>query len=376
VELANAIVDAGAKDLNDCYQCATCTGVCPWGYVDPLNIRQLIHLAQLGLEGYEGTDLWKCTTCGTCQDRCPRGVGIVDIVRSVRTMIAESGLLPVSLRTVTGSTKVDGNPWNGARPERNKWAEMLNVPAFDKAKHEYLLFGCCMPSYDKRSRKLAEAAVKCLRAAGVTFGVLLNSEESCCGESMRKIGDEALFTQLATTNIELFKKHGVEKLITLSPHCYHSFKTEYAAHGAELQVSHVTEVLAAALLLGKLKLTKPVNATVTYHDPCYLGRHSKVFEAPRNILRAIPGVNFVEMYRVRESALCCGGGGGRMWMETKFGERFSDLRVPEAQAVGANVLATACPYCVSMLQDSRLNLNKEEEIDVKDVTELVAESLA
>ena len=375
VEVANAIIESGGKDLNECYQCATCTGSCPWGYVDPLNIRQLIHLAQLGLEGYEGNDLWKCTTCGTCKARCPRGVGIIDIVRSIRMMIGEGGLIPQSLRQITGAVRVDGNPWNGAKTERNKWAEMLSVPTFDKAKHEYLLFACCMPSYDKRSRKIAEAAVKVLRAGGITFGVL-GAEEVCCGESMRKIGDEELFGTLKTGNLELFEKAGVQKILTLSPHCYQAFKTDYAESGAKLQVSHITEVISALVLLGKLQLKKPLEATVTYHDPCYLGRYNNIFDAPRNVLKAIPGVKFVEMFRVGDSSLCCGGGGGRMWMETKFGERFSDLRVPEALAVGATVLATACPYCVSMLQDSRLNLDKESAIDVKDVTELVAESLA
>jgi Fe-S oxidoreductase len=141
-------------------------------------------------------------------------------------------------------------------------------------------------------------------------------------------------------------------------------------------VVHISELIDGLVQQGKLELKRPLQATVTYHDPCYLGRYNGIFEAPRNVLRAIPGVTFVEMIRVRESSLCCGGGGGRMWMETKFGERFSDLRVPEALAVGANVLCTACPYCISMLQDSRLNLDQESAIDVKDVTELVAESLA
>jgi Fe-S oxidoreductase len=168
----------------------------------------------------------------------------------------------------------------------------------------------------------------------------------------------------------------VRKILTLSPHCYQAFKTDYAESGAKLQVEHISEVIAALLQQGKLELKNPVQATVTYHDPCYLGRYNGIFDAPRSVLKAIPGVTFVEMLRTRESSLCCGGGGGRMWMETKFGERFSDLRVPEALAVGATVLATACPYCISMLQDSRLNLDKESEIDVKDVTELVAQALA
>ena len=374
IEIADAVVESGGKDLTLCYQCATCTGSCPWGFVDPLNTRQLIRLAQLGLEGYESDDLWRCTTCGTCTTRCPRGVNIIELVRTIRTMIGETGLIPPTLRGVLGSVRGDGNPWNGDRDKRNGWAAELGVPAFDRETTEYLLYGCCMPSYDPRSRRIIEAVVKVLRAAGITAGVL-GPEESCCGESVRKIGDEALFSTLAQSNSELFAKHGVEKVLTISPHCLHTFKNEYPEHGADFQVTHVSELFAALLDEGRLKLSRPVEATVTYHDPCYLGKHNDIFEAPRKILRALPGVDFKEMYRIRESSLCCGGGGGRMWMETKLGERFSDLRIPEARAVGAQVLATACPYCISMLEDSRLNLNQEEAIRIMDLSELLAECL-
>lgn len=374
IEVADAIEQSGGKDLNLCYQCATCTGSCPWGFVDPLNIRQLIHLAQLGLEGYEGEDLWKCTTCRTCEVRCPRGVEILNLVRSIRVMMGETGSIPQSLRGALGSVKSDGNPWNGKREERNRWAKDLGFEAFDKTKHEYLLFACCMPSYDPRARKLVEAAARVLKAGGISVGVL-DSRESCCGESVRKMGDESLFGGLAEGNGGLFREVGVERVLTLSPHCFHTFRNEYKEYGHELQVVHMSELLAGLIEGGKLNLKKPIGAKVTYHDPCYLGRHNNVFDAPRKVLQALPGVEFQEMIRVRESSLCCGGGGGRMWMETKFGERFSDLRIPEALSVGAEVLATGCPYCISMFEDSRLNLNREDAIRVRDLTELVAESL-
>jgi Fe-S oxidoreductase len=375
LEVAQALEASGGQDLNLCYQCATCTGSCPWGFVEPLNMRELIHLAQLGLEGYEGEDLWKCTTCNTCKERCPRGVGILDLVRAIRAMIGETGLIPQSLRGALGSVKSEGNPWNGARKDRNRWAAELGFEPFDRTRHEFLLYACCMPSYDPRARKQLDALAKVLRAGFVSVGVL-GTEESCCGESVRKIGDEASFVALAGSNGEFMRALGVERVLTLSPHCFHTFKNEYPEQGTKLQVVHVSELLASLLDLGKLNLKKPVEATVTYHDPCYLGRHNGVYDAPRKVLKAIPGVTFQEMIRVRENSLCCGGGGGRMWMETKFGERFSDLRLPEALAVGANVLATGCPYCINMFEDSRLNLNKESAIQVKDVVELVAEALA
>jgi len=374
IEVANAIVESGGKDLTNCYQCATCTGSCPWGYVEPLNMRQLIRLAQMGLEGYESDDLWKCTTCGTCTDRCPRGVGIIDLVRSIRMMIGETGLIPQTLRTAVGSVRAKGNPWSGDRAERNGWAAKLEIPRFDAGQHEYLLFGCCMPSYDPRSRKVVEAAAKVLRAAGISFGVL-DSEESCCGESVRKIGSETVFSSLVEGNGALFTRHGVRKILALSPHCYYTFKHEYPEQGASFEVVHSSELFASLLAAGRLKPVKPTHTTVTYHDPCYLGRHSGLFDPPRAILQAIPGITFNEMVRVRASSLCCGGGGGRMWMETKLGERFSDLRVPEALAVGANVLATSCFYCISMLEDSCRNANQEGVLAIRDVTELLAESL-
>ncbi|MBN2358756.1 MAG: (Fe-S)-binding protein [Deltaproteobacteria bacterium] len=374
IEVADAIVECGGKDLTLCYQCATCTGSCPWGYVEPLNMRRLIHLAQLGLEGYEGEDLWRCTTCGTCTDRCPRGVAIIDLVRAIRGMMGETGLIPQTLRSAVGSVRANGNPWSGERKERNAWAEKLEVPRFDASQHEYLLFGCCMPSYDPRSRKVVQAATKVLRAAGVRFGVL-GSDESCCGEAVRKIGSEEVFGSLVASNGGLFTAHGVKKVIALSPHCYHTFKNEYPEQGVKVEVIHISELLAELIGSGKLTPSKPLDATVTYHDPCYLGRHNGIFDPPRQVLQAIPGITFKEMIRIRESSLCCGGGGGRMWMETKRGDRFSDLRIPEALAVGATVLATSCFYCISMLEDSRLTSGCEDKIEIRDLTELVAESL-
>ena len=373
IEVADAIVEAGGKDLNKCFQCATCTGSCPWGWVNPLNMRLLIRLAQFGLEGYEGDDLWRCTTCNTCRLRCPRDVGIIDVVQSVRKMIGESGLIPRTLRSAMATVSSDGNPWSGSREDRNKWAHGI-LPTFDRTKHEYLLFGCCMPSYDPRSRKIAEAAVKVLQAGGVTAGVL-GTQESCCGESVRRAGNESLFAKLVETNGGLFERAGVQKILTLSPHCYHTFKNEYSELGAKFQVVHMAELLAELINKGRLTLAKPLDAVVTYHDPCYLGRHNDIFDAPRSVLAALPGARVKEMYRTRATSLCCGGGGGRMWIETKVGERFGDLRIPEAIAVGASVLATACPYCVNMLESSRVSLDSESAIQVKDLTELVAEAL-
>ena len=374
-EVNEALVAMGAEKLNLCMQCGMCAGSCPWRIVDgPFNIRKLIRMAQLGVEGYESDDiLYGCTTCNKCVLKCPRGVTIIDIVRSMRAMIAETGAIPSVLRTTTGSVHSNGNPWSEPREKRTAWMEGLDVPKFGKGT-EYFLFVCCTSAYDARSQNIAKSMVKVLSAAGVSFGVI-GEEESCCSESVRKIGDEALFTSTAEKNIKLYKAKGVKKIITTSPHCYYTFTKEYPELGGEFEVVHYTQLLARLLEEGKLKLSKTLDKKVTYHDPCYLGRHNDVYDEPRALISAVTGGNLVEMKRIRKESLCCGAGGGRLWMETKPEWRFSDLRIHEACETGAPILATACPYCISMLEDSRKTVNKEDAIEIKDISELIAEAL-
>lgn len=374
-EVNEALVAMGAEKLNLCMQCGMCAGSCPWRIVDgPFNIRRLIRMAQLGVEGYESDDiLYGCTTCNKCVLKCPRGVTIIDIVRSMRSMIAETGAIPGVLRTITGSVHSQGNPWSEPREKRTEWMEGLDVPTFDEAT-EYFLFVCCTSAYDQRSRNIARSIVKVLKAAGISFGVI-GEEENCCAESTRKIGDEELFMNIAQKNIQLYKEKGVKKIITTSPHCFYTFTQEYPELGGEFEVIHYTKLLADLLKEGKLKLSKTLDVKVTYHDPCYLGRHSEIYDEPRELLSAVSGGNLVEMERIGKESLCCGGGGARIWMETKPEWRFSDLRIHEACDTGARILATACPYCISMLEDSRKTTNKEDAIEIKDISELIAEAL-
>ncbi len=372
-EVNEALVAMGAEKLNLCMQCGMCAGSCPWRIVEgPFNVRRLIRMAQLGVEGYESEDiLYGCTTCNKCVLRCPRGVTIIDIVKAMRAMIAETGAIPGILRTVTGSVHSKGNPWSEPREKRTEWMEGLDVPVFDE-NTEYFLSVCCTSAYDVRSRNIARALVKILKAADVSFGVI-GEEESCCGESVRKIGDEELFMNTAQKNVTLFKEKGVKKIITTSPHCFYTFTNEYPEIGGEFEVVHYTQLLKQLLDAGKLTLKGTIDRKITYHDPCYLGRHSKVYDEPREVISMISGGNLVEMKRIRNDSLCCGGGGGRLWMETKPEWRFSDLRIREACETGATILATACPYCISMLEDSRKTTNSEDAIEIKDVSELVAD---
>jgi Fe-S oxidoreductase len=340
----------------------------------PFNIRKMIRMAQLGVEGYESDDiLYGCTTCNKCVLKCPRGVTIIDVVRTMRSMIAETGAIPGVLKTATGSVHGKGNPWSEDREKRTAWMEGLDVPVFDGSQ-AYFLFVCCTSAYDPRSQNIAKAMVKVMTAAGVSFGVI-GEEESCCAESMRKIGDEELFMNTAEKNIKLYQDKGVKKIITTSPHCYYTFTQEYPELGGEFEVVHYTQFLAGLLEEGALKLSSTLDNKVTYHDPCYLGRHSDVYDAPRSLISAVTDGKLVEMDRNRKESLCCGAGGGRLWMETKPEWRFSDLRIVEACDTGATILATACPYCISMLEDSRKTTNREDDIEIKDISELIAEAL-
>lgn len=374
-EVNEALVAMGAEKLNLCMQCGMCAGSCPWRIVSgPFNVRQLVRMAQLGVEGYESDDiLYGCTTCNTCVLKCPRGVTIIDVVRAMRSMIAETGAIPSVLKTATGSVHSNGNPWSEPRDKRLAWMKDIQVPTFGEGT-EYLLFVCCTSAYDARSQNIARAMVKVLTAAGVSFGII-GEEESCCAESVRKIGDEGLFERTAEKNIQLFQNKGVKKIVTTSPHCFFTYREEYPALGGEFEVMHYTQLLAKLVQEGAFKFSKTLDKKITYHDPCYLGRHNEVYDEPRALISAVSGGNLVEMQRIRNKSLCCGAGGGRLWMETKPEWRFSDLRIQEACDTGASILATACPYCISMLEDSRKTTNKEDQIEIKDISELLAEAL-
>lgn len=367
-------MEAGGEDLNLCYQCGRCTSTCPWGLVREFNPRKMLRLAQIGLEGIESEDLWLCTTCGVCVQNCPREVELIDIIRAMRGMIVESGSAPPALRTVIGSISSQGNPFSEKRELRADWAKGLEeVRAFDEGT-DFLLFACCSSVYDPRNQKVTVALSQVLQRAGISFGII-GVEESCCGESIRKIGGESLFIDLSGKNTKLFEELGVRKIITTSPHCYHTFKNEYPLHSSGIKTLHYTQLIAELVEKGDLSFSMPMEQKVTYHDPCYLGRHNGVFDAPREILTAIPGLELVEMDRSREKSLCCGGGGGGIWMEIPKGERFSELRIEEAIATGAETLITACPYCFSLLEDARLSLNKEEVIKVMELPELIISAL-
>jgi len=374
-EAVDIVNEEGGEILKLCYQCGTCTAVCPWNRVRDFIVRRIMHQGQLGLIDFEDEAVWLCATCNNCVKRCPRGVEIIDVMRALRRAVTELGIarVPDSLRITIKNISGVGNPLGEPEDRRANWAQDLDVKLYTEGT-EVLYFPCCIPEYDHSVQRVALATVSILKKAGVDFGILGN-RATCCGESVRKAGDEAVFRGLAQKNILTFEEFGVKKIIVSSPHCYHTFKNEYPALGGNFEVMHFTQYLLELIKQGRLKLTREVNLKVTYHDPCYLGRHNDIYDEPRAVLKSIPGLELIELPDHRENSLCCGGGGGRIWMETRSGERFSDIRVEQALASGANVLAVACPYCMLNLDDSVATLDKSDAIGVRDIAELVQEAL-
>jgi len=357
-----------------CYQCGTCTASCPWGLVreDYLPVRTTIHQAQLGVPGWQDK-LWLCTTCGQCEALCPRGVKIIDIFRGLRELAWESNHVEKGLPSLLWSIYWNENPWSQPPSQRAAWAPGLELPVFDASQHEILLYVGCTSSYDRRAQKIARALVSILKAAGVKYGYLGN-EEPCCGEASLSVGNLDYFKEIAGKTSGFFKEKGITNLVVISPHCYDVFKNHYPQEGLDLKPQHYTQYLAGLILEGHLKFEGSLNEKITFQDPCYLGRHNDEYEAPRQVLSAIPGIELVEMETNRSEGLCCGGGGGRMWLETVSAERFSNLRVKEAEKTGAGTLATACPFCIVCLEDSAKNL-PQGKLRVLDIAEIAALAL-
>ncbi|MDP2659321.1 MAG: (Fe-S)-binding protein [Dehalococcoidia bacterium] len=375
-EIIDAIKANGGEAFWACYQCGLCDTVCPWNRVRNFSMRKIVREAIFGLTEIESEDIWRCTTCGKCPQVCPRDVKQIESGVALRRLATEYGVFPPSvqsIKSVSASLRAEGNPLNEDRAKRAKWAEGLGVKPFTEGM-EVLYFPGCYLSYDPRAQKIAKATVEILDKAGVEFGIL-GSDESCCGESIRKTGDTSLFESLARSNIDTFNRSGVTEIIATSPHCYTTFKNEYPALGGSFKVTHFTQYLAGLIDRGQLQFTRELKKKVVYHDPCYLGRHNGIYDEPRKVLASIPGVELMDEVDSRENSLCCSGGGGRIFMETKKGERFSDILVEQAMARGADVLATACPYCLLNFKDSLLTTENSDRMEIKDVSELVQEAV-
>jgi Fe-S oxidoreductase len=375
-EIVDEIKASGGDAFKRCFQCGLCDTVCPWNRVRNFSMRKIVREATFGLTDIETEDIWLCTTCGRCPQKCPRDVRQIDSGVALRRIATEYQVFPTSVkpvRTASASLVGEGNPLSEERKNRAAWAEGLSVKKFTEGM-EILYFPGCYPSYDPRLKKVARATAGILKQAEVDFGIL-GEKENCCGESIRKTGEEELFKRLARENVKNFIDNGVKKILVSSPHCYHTFKNEYPEFMVNFDIIHITQFLFELINEGRLKINGEYNKKITYHDPCYLGRHNGIYDEPREVLKKVPGLEFEEMPDYRVDSLCCGGGGGRVWMETQKGERFSELRLEQAMQLGAEILVTACPYCITMFEDGRLTLDVEEKIEVKDITEVIWESM-
>ncbi len=330
----------------------------------------------VGGSGVKEDELWACTTCMACQEHCPVFITQMEkIVEMRRGLVLMESRFPPEVQLIFRNLENNSNPWGVGRGLRADWAKGLEVTTMAEGSEvEWLFWVGCAGSFDDRNRRVAASLAKILKACGENFSIL-GTEESCCGDPARRIGNEYLYQVLVQANIEVFKTYGVKKILTMCPHCFNTLKNEYPQFGGNYPVMHYTQFLAEALAKGQLKLRKPLNQVVSYHDSCILGRGNGIYEEPRQILKAIPGLEMVEMDGHRTRSFCCGAGGGRMWMEENIGTRINRMRTEQAMQTKAHYVGTACPYCLTMIEDGMKEKGLGESMAALDLCELVMRSL-
>lgn len=390
------------KDLFDgfsCTECGRCQSVCPAAITGkPLNPRQVVHNIKVNLlngnfeqetyipgqsligEETEGTvtedAIWACTTCGACMAVCPVLIEqMPKIVKMRRHLVQMKSSFPEELLNLFENIEGRSNPWGIAPTDRAKWYATLDVKTFDADNTEYLFYVGCAGSFDSRQKHVTVALATILDAAGVSWGIL-GKEELCCGDSLRRLGNEFVFDKIAKQNVQLFTEKRITKVITQCPHCFTTLKNDYRQYGLELEVIHHSELIDSLITSGRLKLNQQVTGLgrIAFHDSCYLGRHNDVYEAPRNVITAATGSAPEELGRNRENSFCCGAGGGRMWMEEQQGTRINLNRMEEALAEKPDTLCVSCPYCMTMFADGLKDL-QADQVQVRDIAEVVAEGL-
>lgn len=381
-------------DLDACMACGRCQDACPaYNTGKPLTPKGLIrelrnHMEDkfiLGKSEEESTPyeriedevIWACTTCAACMEKCPARIEHIDkIVEMRRYLTLMEGRIPEEMALALRNMENNFNPWGVGFASRADWAKDLDVPIIsEKGSAEYLLWVGCAGSYDDRYKKVMKALVEILKTANVDFAIL-GVEEKCCGDSARRLGNEYLFEMLAMENVEVLKSYNVKKIITACPHGYHVLKNEYPQYGWEGEVYHHSQFILSLIKNGRIKLRKGVGYKTVYHDSCYLGRHNGIYEEPREILKEIVAANKLsELPRNRENGFCCGAGGGRMWLEERIGKRINIERSEEVASTGAELVVTACPFCLTMFEDGIKVIGKEEQITRKDIAELVREAM-
>ncbi len=383
-------------DLYNCTECGRCTSGCPatasGKRLDPklliLDLQEHLFHAGPSLLGGNGGDgkamvgevitdnvLWACTTCLACVQACPVFIEHVPkIIDMRRSLVLSESRFPEELKPTFRNLEQNGNPWQLSASTRADWAADLGVKLMGAAEAEYLYWVGCYGSFDQRNRKVARAIVRILQAAGVDFAILGN-EERCTGEPARRVGNEYLFQMLAQENIETLRKYRFQTIVTACPHCFNTMTNEYPQFSAEFRVIHHTQLIDQLIQAGRLRVRRELTRAVSYHDPCYLGRYNDIYSAPRGVLRSLCQKDLVEMHLHKEKGFCCGGGGGRVWLEEREGRRVNHLRVEQALAVKPDILASACPFCLTMFEDGVRSKGVTDRLATRDIAELVADAL-
>jgi succinate dehydrogenase/fumarate reductase iron-sulfur protein len=374
-------------DLTLCTKCSVCYSACPAAiderFLGPsaltANYRFIADSRDEGLNERlkpMADNVWLCTSCNSCTLFCPKLVNCSNAVVENRSILVEMGAIPRTVKDVLESVVKYHNPMGTHQSRRMAWAEGLNVKTFPNVtKADVLFFVCCSTAYDIRNRQIARTMATILNRLGVDYATL-GEEEWCCGDHILRMGEKGLFEMLAEHNVAVFQKFNAKRIVTVSPHCYNTFKNDKPYKDLALNVQHYTQFLAEIIEKGKLKPTKPYDKRVAYHDPCFLGKRNQIYNEPRYILQSINGLELVEMRRTRESSFCCGGGAGRVWTEEAKPEKRPCVnRVREALELGVDVIAVACPFCVTTLEDAIKVLEVEGKIAVKDILEILKETL-
>jgi Fe-S oxidoreductase len=409
------VVQFSWKDLLDflsCTECGRCQAACPAHNTDkPLNPREVIHQGKMNLlangrpilssrpadtlapapadasmsvplingkEESVATDaIWACTTCGACMAKCPVFIEHVPkLIEMRRHLVMEKAQFTEELTAFFENSEQRFNPWGIAPTDRAKWAQDLDITLLSDGKEvEYLFYVGCAGAFDSRNRQVTTALTKILNAANISWGIL-GTEEKCCGDSLRRLGNEYVFDKLAQDNIQIFKKYGIKKIITYCPHCFSTLKNDYKQFGADFEVIHHSQFIYNLIQQGKISLKGSMDGKTVIHDSCYLGRYNNIYSEPREIIKsASNGTPPLEMKRCGQESFCCGAGGGRMWMEELIGKRIYLERTQEALGMNPSTIAVSCPYCMTMFEDGVKDEKAQDTVKVKDISEIVAEAL-
>jgi Fe-S oxidoreductase/nitrate reductase gamma subunit len=400
---AGVVSEFGWKDLFDsysCTECGRCNDNCPATNTGKeLNPRLVVHDIKINLlnngkllkkgecakqaligSGQEGSvseaSIWACTTCGACMEVCPVFIEHVPkIVEMRRHLVQMDAKFPDELLALFENMENRSNPWGIIPAEKGKWTAEVTAPAFEKGKTEYLLYVGCSGSLDTRNKRNTESIARILNKAGVSWGTL-GKDEKCCGESVRRLGNEYLFDHMAKDFIKQLNDLGVKKIITECPHCFSALKNDYKQFGADFEVVHHSQFILDLIESGKIKLNKKADVgNLVFHDSCYLGRYNSIFDQPRKLIELSTGKLANEMGRNRETSFCCGAGGGRMWMEEKEGSRINHERINEAMKSNPDAICVCCPYCVTMMEDGLTDLKASEKVHVYEISELIEKAI-